>query len=164
MNADRYQTHRDYLGHLLSLLLIIAHKARLSTSTETSTHLWVNDNTGAIAWANKHKCSSLASMFANIAVSQINLLTKVWAAEAVHIPGATMGEIDLMSRLEAQSEQLTAFPTLIPSTYLDLESPSIIALFGQCDPALSGKTSTEHHTTFSAVSVLIREIILSFSS
>ena len=30
-------------------------------------------------------------MFANIAVSQINLLTKVWAAEAVHIPGATMG-------------------------------------------------------------------------
>ena len=89
MNADRYQTHRDYLGHLLSLLLIIAHKARLSTSTETSTYLWVNDNTGAIAWANKHKCSSLASMFANIAVSQINLLTKVWAAEAVHIPGAT---------------------------------------------------------------------------
>ena len=66
-----------------------------------------------------------------------------------------------MSRLEAQSDQLIAFPTLIPSTYLALESPSIIALFGRCDPALSGQTSAEHH---SAVSVLIRDIILSFSS
>ena len=66
-----------------------------------------------------------------------------------------------MSRLEAQSDQLFAFPTLIPSTYLDLE---IIALFGRCDPALSGQTSAEHHTAFSAVSVLIRDIIFSFSS
>ena len=102
MNADRFKTHREYLDHLLSLLLIVAHKSRLPTSTETSSYQWVNDNTGAIAWANKHKCSSLASMFACMAVSQINLLTNVWAAEAVHIPGVTMGEVDLMSRLEAQ--------------------------------------------------------------
>ena len=131
---------------------------------KTSSYQWVNDNTGAIAWANKHKCSSLASMFACMAVSHINLLTNVWAAEAVHIPGATMGEIDLMSRLEAQSDPLIAFPTLTPSTYLHLESPSIVALFGRCDPALSGQTSAEHHTAFSAVSVLIRDIILSFST
>jgi len=164
MNAERYQTHREYLGHLLSLLLIVAHKSRIPLSAETSSYQWVNDNTGAIAWANKHKCSSLASMFACMAVSHINLLTNVWAAEAVHIPGATMGEIDLMSRLEAQSDPLIAFPTLTPSTYLHLESPSIVALFGQCDPALSGQTSAEHHTAFSAVSVLIRDIILSFST
>ena len=86
-----------------------------------------------------------------------------WAAEAVHISGATMGENDLMSHLEAQSDPLIAFPTLTPSTYLHLESPSIIALFGRCDPALSGQTSPEHHTAFSAVSVLFRDIILSFS-
>jgi len=164
MNADRYQTHREYLGHLLSVLLIVAHKSRLPTSMETSSYQWVNDNTGAIAWANKHKCSSLASMFACMAVSQINLLTDVWAAEAVHIPGATMGEIDLMSRLEAQSDPLIAFPTLTPSTYLHLESPSVVALFGRCDPALSGQTSAEHHTAFSAVSVLIHDIISSFST
>jgi hypothetical protein len=77
INADRYQTHREYLGHLLSVLLIVAHKSRLPTSMETSSYQWVNDNTGAISWANKHKCSSLASMFACMAVSQINLLTNV---------------------------------------------------------------------------------------
>ena len=74
-----------------------------------------------------------------------------------------MGENDLMSHLEAQSDPLIAFPTLTPSTYLHLESPSIIALFGRCAPALSGQTSPEHHTAFSAVSVLFRDIILSFS-
>lgn len=163
-NADRFQTHREYLGHLLSLLLIIAHKARLPPSAGTSTYQWVNDNTGAIAWANKHKCSSLASMFACLAVSQINMLTDVWAADATHIPGATMGEIDLMSRLEAQSDPLVAFPTLTPSTYLHLETPSILALFERCDPALSGQTSAEHHYAFSTVSVLIRDIIMSFST
>ena len=103
-------------------------------------------------------------MFARMAVNQIKLLTNVWAAEAVHIPGATMGKIDLMSRLESQFDPLIAFPTLTPSTYLHLESPSIIALFGRCNPALSGQTSAEHHTGFSDVSVLIRDIILSFST
>ncbi len=162
-NANRYQTHREYLGHLLSVLLIVAHKARLPMSTGTSSYQWVNDNTGAIAWANKHKCSSSASMFACLAVSQINMLTDVWAADAIHIPGVTMGEIDLMSRLEAQSDPLLAFPTLTPSAYLHLETPSVLALFKRCDPALSDQSSAEHHNAFSAVSSLIRDIIVSFS-
>ena len=163
-NAHRYQTHREYLGHLLSILLIVAYKARLPMSAGTSTYQWVNDNTGAIAWANTHKCGSLASMFACMAVSQINMLTDIWAADAIHIPGASMGEIDLMSRLEVQSDPLLAFPTLTPSTYIHLDSPSLRVLFEWCDPNLSVPTSAEHHSVLSVVSVLIRDIIVSFSS
>ena len=82
----------------------------------TTSYQWVNDNTGAIAWVNANKCSSLASSFACMAISQLNMLTDVWAADAIHIPGENMGEIDAMSRLEAQADSLTAFPTLTPLT------------------------------------------------
>ena len=54
-----------------------------------------------------------------MAVSQINLLADVWAADAIHIPGSTMGEIDAMSRLETQSDPLTAFPTFEPSAWAE---------------------------------------------
>ena len=137
-NAHRFQTQREYLGHLLSLLLINAYRARLSSPPlGTLSYQWVNDNTGAIAWVNTHKCSSPSSLFACMAVSQLNLVTDVWAADAVHIPGETMGEIDAMSRLEAQSDPLTAFPTLTSATFLSLQSPQLLDLFVQCDPALT---------------------------
>ena len=55
-------------------------------------------------------------------VSQINLLTDVWAADAIHIPGCTIGEIDAMSRLETQSDPLTAFPTLTPEILIHAPS------------------------------------------
>ena len=161
-DAHRFQTQREYLGHLLSLLLIVAHKARSPIPGGTASYQWVNDNTGAIAWVNTHKCKSSSSMFACMAVSQLNLLTDVWAADAIHIPGSTMGEIDAMSRLEAQSDPVTAFPTLTPATFLSLQSPSVLSLFAHCDPALTVSHPAEHHTIFSDVSALIRDIIHSF--
>eukprot|EP01036_Dinobryon_divergens_P034929 gene34929-45208_t len=155
-NAHRFQTQREYLGHLLSLLLINAYRARLSSPPlGTLSYQWVNDNTGAIAWVNTHKCSSPSSLFACMAVSQLNLVTNVWAADAVHIPGETMGEIDAMSRLETQSDPLTAFPTLTPDMFLSLQSPQLLELFVQCDPALAASAPAEHHVIFSTVSTLI---------
>ena len=161
-DAHRFQTQRKYLGHLLSLLLIVAHKARSPTLGGTTSYQWVNDNTGAISWVNTHKSSSVSSLIACMAVSQINLLTDVWAADAIHIPGSTMGEIDAMSRLEAQSNPVTAFPTLTPSTFLSLQSPTVLSLFARCDPALTATNPAEHHTLFSDVSALIHDIIHSF--
>ena len=163
-NAHRFQTQREYLGHLLSLLLINAHRARLSSPPlGTLSYQWVNDNTGAIAWVNANKCASPSSLFACMAVSQLNLVSDVWAADAIHIPGETMGEIDAMSRLEAQSDPLTAFPTLTPDTFLSLQSPKVLELFVQCDPALTATAPAEHHVIFSTVSTLIRDIISSFA-
>ena len=73
-----------------------------------------------------------------------------------NVPTTAHKNVPTNSRLLGTLFQL-AFP-------VHLESPSIVALFGRCDPALSGQTSAEHHTAFSAVSVLIRDIILSFST
>ena len=50
----------------------------------------------------------LARSFACMAVSQLNMLTDVWAADAIHNPGETMGEIDFD---DPQADSLTAFPT-----------------------------------------------------
>ena len=147
-NAHRFQTQRKYLGHLLSVLLIVAYKAILSLSSSTSSYQWVNDSTGAISCVNKNKCSSPASSFACMTVSKLNIMSNVWAAEAIHIPGSTMGEIDAMSRLEAQSDHLIAFLTLTPATYMALQSSQINALFKRCDPAIIAKNPAEHHTLY----------------
>ena len=98
-----------------------------------------------------------------VAGGQLNLLTDVWAAEAVHISGSTMGEIDAMSRLEAQADPILAFPTLTPATYLPLDSPLVMSLFARCDPAITSSSAAEHHAIFTDVSLLIRDIIVSFS-
>ena len=91
------------------------------------------------------------------------MLSDVWAADAIHIAGETMGEIDAMSRLEAQADSLTAFPTLTPLTYYNLESPSVRTLFSRCNSALAASSPTEHHRIFLDVASLISDIIVSFS-
>ncbi len=98
-----------------------------------------------------------------MAVSQLNILSDVWAADAIHIPGQTMGEIDAMSRLEAQADSLTAFPTLTPLTYCNLESPYVRTLFSRCNPAHAASFPAEHHRIFLDVASLISDIIISFS-
>ena len=57
------------------VLLIVAYKTSSAPTHGTTSYQWVNDNTGAIAWVNANKCSSLASSFACMAVSQLNMLT-----------------------------------------------------------------------------------------
>ena len=95
-----------------------------------------------------------------MAVSQLNMLSDIWAADAIHIPGETMGEIDAMSRLEAQADSLTASSRL---TYYNLESPSVRTLFSRCNPAHAASSPEEHHRIFLDVASLISDIIISFS-
>jgi hypothetical protein len=143
--------------------MIVAYKTSSAAAHGTTSYQWVNANTDAVAWVNANKCSSLASSFACMAVSQLNMLSDVWAADAIHIPGETMGEIDAMSRLEAQADSLTAFPTLTPLTYYNLESPSVCTLFSQCNPTHAASSPAEHHRIFLDVASLISDIIISFS-
>eukprot|EP01036_Dinobryon_divergens_P061774 gene61774-biopygen27206 len=61
----RSQGHREYLGNLLALILLIRfHKTRAQWPRAPLEYYWVNDNQGALAWAEKKKCSSLASQYA----------------------------------------------------------------------------------------------------
>ena len=51
----QFQVQREYLGHLLATILV----ARNGHQSERNNHLsyeWINDNTGALKWAENHKC------------------------------------------------------------------------------------------------------------
>ena len=50
----QYQGNREYLGHLFSFIVLMAH-------TTTREYMWINDNVGALQWAATQKCSSMAS-------------------------------------------------------------------------------------------------------
>jgi hypothetical protein len=64
----RSQGHREYLGYLFSVLVILRYIKLNSLDSESFQYQWINDNQGAIQWASKDKCSSLASQFACMAV------------------------------------------------------------------------------------------------
>ena len=78
----RSQGHREYLGNLLALILLIRfHKMRLLVHAQVRAPLeyyWVNDNQGALAWAEKKKCSSLASQYACMAVSLLHIQADIY--------------------------------------------------------------------------------------
>ena len=92
----QYQGNQEYLGHLFSLIVWIAHIPAYSTTRQ---HMWINDNTGAPQWAAAQKCSSMASHSANLAVTHLHIVARLRMVPPVHKPGIKMGDIDSMSRL-----------------------------------------------------------------
>ena len=53
------QGHREYLGHFLCIQLMV--KYAIARPAAPLKYFWINDNKGALAWAEKHRCASLAS-------------------------------------------------------------------------------------------------------
>jgi len=155
----KFQVQREYLGHLFSLLLLYFFAKRCDIVSPSLLYRWVNDNTGALSWAAEHKCSSPASLFAGIAVSQLHLLTRVEIMEATYLPGVRMGEIDAMSRRENHPDIRAAVcPSLVPSLLIDLDILEIRSLFRECDPAKSFTASRDFHHTFTVVAVVVKHI------
>ena len=70
----QYEGHQEYLGHLFSLIVWIAHIPAYSTTRQ---HMWINDNTGAPQWAAAQKCLSMASYSANLAVTHLHIVTRL---------------------------------------------------------------------------------------
>jgi len=135
----RFQCNREYLGLLLTMFLIarVFPDRSRSSSAAPLTFKWVNDNTGALAWAEKEKSSSLESIIATMAVTSVQMLTKIKLAGADWIPGLTMGDIDHESRRE---EHLAAgdysAPSLLPQLFIDLESiPRVMEIVRDCEPS-----------------------------
>ena len=161
-NEHRFQTQREYLGHLFSILLILAY-FKPSASSPMLTYRWVNDNTGALEWAANNKCSSLSSQFACLAVSQLNLLSNIWLMDSVYLPGIDMGEIDAMSRREThEAKGMTmdvVCPSLVDELYVPVDSQAIVSLFQSCDPSKSVLVQSDFHANFLRVHEYIRVII-----
>jgi hypothetical protein len=149
----KYQCSREYLGLFLSLLLVarvFPDRARSATLPPIGVR-WVNDNTGALAWADKFKSSSLASIVATTAVTSIQLLTNISFARSEWIPGLTMGDIDHESRRE--EHQIIgdySAPSLLPELFFDLESIApIMQIIKDCEPARTIQYSvSDYHSIF----------------
>jgi hypothetical protein len=154
---NKYQLHREYLGYLLSLLLILAHTR--TVGHPLIPYRWINDNLGALSWSAKHRCSSPSSVIACFASSQLHLLRPLILLDSCHLPGVQMGEIDAMSRREKHPDISSVCPSLIPSLHIPLETTSILSLFRLCDPAILPTSAHSFHTTYLEVLRVLRAIL-----
>ena len=161
----QYQGNREYLGHLFSLIVLLAHTPSQTLPRE---YMWVNDNLGALQWAAIQKCSSNASHYANLAVSQIHIQGRMRMVPPEHKPGIEMGDIDRMSRLGVHETPTDPAvqqrcPTLTPQTMIQLPAGKLRQLFLLLDPHLSRPSTAEHHAAFVQVHTALNELINSFN-
>ena len=119
----------------------------------------MNDNTGALEWAESHKCSSQSSLFAGMAVSQMHLLTDINIMEAVYLPGVQMGEIDAMSRRETHKDIESVCPSLLSSLFINLENDALLKLFSPCNPAAFQSDERDFHRTFLSIHHILDNIL-----
>ena len=131
----QFQCQREYLGHLLSSILVTTYK-RVTNNKECTYYKWINDNTGALQkkYASR-KCDSEASLYACLAVKQLHQCSKIEVVDTTHKAGVHMGNIDTMSRFmdnenPIKSPASTRFPSLKPDKYWHCQDiPEIKTLF-----------------------------------
>ena len=126
--------------------------------------MWINDNVGALQWAAAQKCSSMASHYANLAVTQLHITSRLRMAPPVHKPGIEMGDIDTMSRLAAHDIPAMTIvkqrcPTLTPTTMLSLPHEPLRKLLLLLDPHLTHPSTSDHHDAFIQVHRALNELI-----
>jgi len=136
---NRYQTNREYIGLLVTFfLLAFSLPDRVnSTAYPPIVFKWINDNKGALVWADNNKTSSLPSILSNTVVTSFQLLTNISLAGSEHLPGIEMGDIDRESRREDHLAQgnTNYAPSLLPHLYVDIESnPLIMKIIKDCSP------------------------------
>ena len=162
----QWQGNREYLGHLLALVLLTAY---CRASSGPWHYQWINDNTGALTWAAEQKCSSLASQYACLAVTQIHLMGRLIMAPPEHKPGLAMGDIDTMSRIldhehPTDPNVLQRCPTLQAHTMFNLPHAELQHLLAMLDPSIIRNHNTDHHNAFvtvhKAVAALLDAIML----
>jgi hypothetical protein len=160
---NRYQCNREYLGLITTFFLI----GKLFPSRLTSSGLlsivfkWINDNEGALVWADNNKTSSIPSMVANMIVSAFQVLSNITLVGSEHLPGVCMGDIDHESRRE---EHLVAgdytAPSLLPHLYIELESDTrFMDLLRRCSPFKAEQYKVDDfHLIFLEISDKLRQI------
>lgn len=162
----RHQGRREYLGYLLSLLLIVLYTKKQGIETSPFQYQWINDNKGALAWAHKDKCTSLASQLTCLFVSQIHMFTKIYKQDPIFLPGVAMGEIDKMSRMEddetINSARIqTECPSLLHSLRMDMCGNSLVNdIFLLCDPSVQRDHEKDHLIAFEQVHAIIIKLML----
>jgi len=158
----QYQVQREYLGHLLATILV----ARQDTQGTTPlSYEWINDNTGALKWAETHKCDSEASQYACLAVTQLHQREKISVRNTTHRAGIHMGEIDTMSRILDNEHplhaavQMRCHHTLTPQKYWQCQHiAELQTLFLLVDPSILYKHNSDHHVAYMTVSDAVNNL------
>ena len=155
--AARHQGHREYLGHVFSTILLIAYLSGWREAEQPASYQWINDNNGALAWAKKHKCASLAGQYACFAVTQLHINANIHMSDPVHKPGAQMGDIDAMSRIPDGQHPISAAsqamcPSLHPHCWWSIdELPHLQTLFRLLDPSIVHTNTSDYHIAYTDV-------------
>lgn len=87
-SSNRYQCSREYLGLIVTFILIgrLFPQRVGQTSCPPIPFKWINDNSGALVWADKNKASSLARTTANMLVTSFQLLSNISLAWLTAFP------------------------------------------------------------------------------
>jgi hypothetical protein len=142
---EKYQNLREYLGLLLSLILVRVHYR----DTEIKDIEWTNDNTTALSWAEDNKCASSYVHFANVIMSWFQIYTGINVARVNRIPGKDMGFIDDLSRDVNNTLRSTVLE-------VDVRSEVIGELFSLCSPSLHQSRHDNMEAFFRVHEVLSR--------
>jgi len=162
---NQFQTNREYIGLMLTLFLIARlFPNRLATSSGPPIIFkWINDNRGALAWADKEKTSALPSILTNMVVSSFQMNTNITLIGSEHLPGIWMGDIDRESRREDHLAKgnTNYAPTLLPQFYVDLESDAdIMQIVSFCNPSNAVNTKAkDFHLIYQNIQQYIHNII-----
>ena len=146
-----YQNHREYLGLLMSLLVMKKyqlqnHNKLTSAHSEQIYVEWLGDNIAALKWADKNKASSRTAQIANLMISWFSIVANIQLYDTQHISGEEMQKlgIDALSRPEK------GIPPGFPlEKRIDiqekLESTGIMSL---CTPSIETDSIEEVHKIF----------------
>ena len=106
-------------------MLILRYAKQSGSDGHPFQYCWINDNQFALQWADKGKCSSLASQYACLAVIQLHIFCNIYREDTDYLHGKEMSEIDLMSRM-SDDENLDSqrirrvCPSLTASLMIDM--------------------------------------------
>ena len=150
---NRYQGLREYLGLLVSLLLIQTYKLKRNLQTTKTDVEWYGDNTGALSWADTNKAKSRVAQCANLLVTWFPIVTNMNLSFTQHISGDEMIKrgVDALSRPEEGAVH-TFDLRLMMDIQQSIEDSGILSL---CSPHINTSTIQDVHTLFQDINSAI---------
>ena len=135
---NTFQNYREYLGLLMSLLVMQKYTEiqRLKEASKEHKQVyveWYGDNTGALKWADKNKASSKTAQVVNLMINWFSIVSNIQVYQTEHISGEEMIKlgIDALSRPQKGVIPDIFLPNLLIDIQANVEETGIMDL---CDP------------------------------
>ena len=163
-----YQNYREYLGLLMSLLVMQSYlKAKNQKQNDISHEQvyveWYGDNTGALKWADKNKASSRTAQVVNLMINWFSIVSNIQVYQTEHISGEEMIKlgIDALSRPEKGETPIEFPPELLIDIQENVQETGIMDL---CNPLYMTEKIEEVHSIFKDINDCLSCFIRRFST